>query len=402
MSIITHRKGVHADEMQRRRPNVTYNRVTVPSGCWLENSQNMYKKILGPNGPLVAEFTDQICEVKPTAREIIVDVSTKSKREFDRVFSIYNEVVPDAISNVRKTFSAKFNDETVVFDPLGRRATICDLYPGSVRCSFSATVIVRCKGGPYMYMWINHIQIKEELSDINMILPELGKFKWLEIDEQRKYYENGCLCDEFHNSIVGYINVPFSNGENRICSFETFVREKLSVYCIPLSPKDDDFNSQQAMTGMDYDGLNYHYKVCMSDILVRPRAKDKFMNAVKEFLVRRALDVRGLWYDYDEKSKRQVARVHLVSSLEEQRYVDALFHPWIRSGSRVTVGIMKNVLTWRSNSSGNHRKEENDVTITKRHRHFSMMQKLGTEFTIKDRYSQNHEKGLGIMSVKLY
>jgi len=210
------------------------------------------------------------------------------------------------------------------------------------------------KSGSSLKVYFNEICLittstkQKELVNVKG-LPELHEFENMNIKERLKYYEPGRICNKEHNRRLNYC----------------LVREDDDLYhCHKSSVPDGatiSLSRYKSKARVDYvDRKLYHYAMVLHycdekasfSKLKQEDIDKKLMSAVWDYLTRRKIDTRGIWYDRGHAERAHI-NLHLASHLPPQ-YFKALFDNWFVHYGGSWTRVMYSPAAWRLYASRNH------------------------------------------------
>lgn len=181
-------------------------------------------------------------------------------------------------------------------------------------------------------------------------LPSISAFRKMTMFERLKYYRNTTLCSSIDNAMLDYCLVK--KGNDFVISKSQDIPKESIV----------SFNGNISVCKLDIRNTkSFHYCIILGHTDKRyqqianktiSKVDSIIMDKARNYVVRRGLDVRGMWYDQTDTGRPHI-NLHIASELPLE-YFKMIFDAWSSNTGSVWLKPMHSPCAWRVYASRNH------------------------------------------------
>jgi hypothetical protein len=233
-----------------------------------------------------------------------VTLHTSGKQTYGKVVDVFNKTYGQNKSSISQSIWCKVLQNTVIYEG-DNKWTLDGLIDMVCKANVKLTFVAHdCPEETRLIPRVATLEIlhiEKNNASANVPVPSLPEFSQLSIVQAKKCYQNFSKSEWSQSNLVSYGVLEIEPNVYRIVDSNAAKDLARSKYVL------DPFTALE-FKGLDIDSLYHHYAVTLKGI----GDKKKVYKNVAEYVNKRSLDVRGIWYaGTDEKDNKSSIAVSL-------------------------------------------------------------------------------------------
>ena len=235
--------------------------------------------------------------------------------------------------------------------------------------------------------------IQKSNCSVTSIIPLESDFAELSIVGIKKCYTNYAQSEWDITDCVTYAVLETPDNAYRIITKEK--ANKLAYVKYVLNP-----NIIMNFKGCSDDSVYHHYAITLKDA----GHKQSVYDNMKEYVRKRSLDVRGMWYKGTDTNGKHICKIHICNELPLE-YVALIFRHWRQGNKSYGIKYMENVTYWRIISSANHhllREQPHDKQFGNKEIHYTYMSYVSNIIDKSKMYPKDLKSIINLLNTSLF